>query len=263
MSYYYPGAYMVIPADTVFFITTTVIDWVDVFTRDEYKQIIAESLDFCRKKKGLQIHAWVLMTNHLHLIASHEEGSDKLKTVIGDFKKFTAKKVIQAIIDNPQESRKNWMLPHFEEEAIKESKDSSCSVSKDRYGKYVPIANRVEGCKPSTTMGDSPRGFATHEPLSGDTVGCKPTATIPTETTTEKKHYHLWQRGYDSFCIYNIKMLRQKIDYLHANPVRAGIVFKPWEYKYCSYPNYCGEQGLFEIDLMDLGIDDPTRPPKW
>lgn len=246
MSYYYPGAYIVIPADTVFFITTTVIDWVDVFTRDEYKQIIAESLDFCRKKKGLNIHAWVLMTNHLHLIASHEEGSDKLKTVIGDFKKFTAKKVIQAIIDNPQESRKNWMLPHFEEEAIKESKDSSCSVSKDRYGKYTPVSSQ------------SPRGFATHESLTtSESAGCKPAET------SVKKHYHLWQRGYDSFCIYNIKMLRQKIDYLHANPVRAGIVFKPWEYKYCSYPNYCGEQGLFEIDLMDLGIEDPTRPPKW
>lgn len=276
MSYYYPGAYMVIPADTVFFITTTVIDWVDVFTRDEYKQIIAESLDFCRRKKGLQIHAWVLMTNHLHLIASHEESSDKLKTVIGDFKKFTAKKVIQAIIDNPQESRKNWMLRHFEEETIKESKDSSCSVSKERHGVYVPVADRASNSPRRSSV--SLRGFATHELNSIGAVGCKPTATTRGATTaatastlaegckpseTIVKHYHLWQRGFDSFCIYNIKMLRQKIDYLHANPVRAGIVFKPWEYKYCSYSNYCGEPGLIEIDLMDLGIDDPTRSPKW
>ncbi|MDE6083793.1 MAG: hypothetical protein K2G11_04840 [Muribaculaceae bacterium] len=76
-------------------------------------------------------------------------------------------------------------------------------------------------------------------------------------------HYHLWQRGYHSYCITNIKMMRQKIDYLHANPIRAGIVDKPWEYRYCSYRNYCGQKGLIEIDFLDLGIDDPTKPRQW
>ncbi len=57
--------------------------------------------------------------------------------------------------------------------------------------------------------------------------------------------------------------MRQKIDYLHANPIRAGIVDKPWEYRYCSYRNYCGQKGLIEIDFLDLGIDDPTKPRQW
>lgn len=225
MGYYYPGAYMVLPPDTVYFITITVIDWVDVFTREEYKQIIVESLDFCRKNKGLNIYAWVIMTNHLHLIVSHETDNDHLERVIGDFKKFTAKKVIAAISRNPQESRKRWMLNHFKESAIAENDDASCSRSK------------------------SSRSNSKHQ--AGG------------ESRSNEEHYHLWQRGYDSYCIYNIKHLRQKMNYLHANPVRAGIVDKPWEYRYCSYRNYCGEEGLFEIDLMDLGIEDPTRPSKW
>ena len=59
MSRYHPGAFIKFPPDTVYFITITVIDWVDVFTREEYKRIIADSLDFCRKTKGLRIYAWV------------------------------------------------------------------------------------------------------------------------------------------------------------------------------------------------------------
>lgn len=214
MSYYYTGAYRVLPPDMVYFITTTVIDWVDVFTRDEYKRIIAESLDFCRRKKGLRIFAWALMTNHLHLIVSHDLDNDHLAKTIGDFKKFTAKRVIQAIIDNPRESRRQWLLEHFKEENIKDNRDASCSRSKTNNG-------------------------------------------------SAGVHYHLWQRGYDSYCLRNIKHLRQKIDYLHGNPVRAGIVDNPMHYRYCSYPNYCGEQGLFEIDLMFLGLTDSTSRRKW
>lgn len=249
MSYYYPGAYMVLPPDAVYFITTTVIDWVDVFTRDKYKKIIAESLDFCRRKKGLCIYAWVLMTNHLHLIVSHDVDNEHLAKVIGDFKKFTSKKVISAIMCNSEESRKRWLLEHFLEENINENRDASCSRSKTNSGEYVKVADRVVSG------------------VDSGVVGCKPTTTTESKPTTTsddgKRHYHLWQRGYDSYCIYNIKHLRQKMDYLHANPVRAGIVDNPMHYRYCSYPNYCGEQGLFEIDLMDLGLTDPTRPPKW
>ena len=52
----------------VFFVTDTVVDWVDVFTRPIYKHIILESLEYCQQNKGLVIYAWVLMSNHLHAI---------------------------------------------------------------------------------------------------------------------------------------------------------------------------------------------------
>lgn len=252
MSNFYPGGHHSYPADTIFFITFTVIDWVDVFTRNDYRQIITDSLDFCRKEKGLLLHAWVLMTNHIHMIASHEIDSDHLWQTIGDFKKFTSKKIIEAIINNPVESRKKWMLKHFREDNIIKNADASCSVSKST--KSVNVLNHTA------------YDCANCQVYPTDCCICLSemnTYAPDDRNAAHTTHYHLWQRGYDKYCIHNIKHLRQKIDYLHANPVRAGIVFKPWEYRYSSYPNYCGEKGIIDIDLIDLGQNDPTKPGKW
>ena len=49
--------------------------------------------------------------------------------------------------------------------------------------------------------------------------------------------------------IYSERFLRQKLNYLHRNPVRAGLVEQPGDYVYSSYRNYvCGEDWLIEID---------------
>jgi REP element-mobilizing transposase RayT len=94
------------------FITFAVVNWIDVFTRESYKQILIESLEFCIKDKGLILHAWIIMSNHVHLIASAKEGLE-LAAVIRDFKKFTSKMVIESIEVNAQESRKEWMVWMF------------------------------------------------------------------------------------------------------------------------------------------------------
>ena len=52
-----------------YFLTFTVTDWVDVFTRIDYKQIIIDSLNFAEEERGLECFAWVLMSNHMHLVA--------------------------------------------------------------------------------------------------------------------------------------------------------------------------------------------------
>jgi REP element-mobilizing transposase RayT len=92
----------------LYFITSTVHQWVDVFTRQEYIDILLESLRFCQREKGLKIYAWVVMSNHIHLIVQ----SDKvpLSDIIRDFKKFTSSTITKAIERNPKESRKRWML---------------------------------------------------------------------------------------------------------------------------------------------------------
>lgn len=50
------------------FLTFTVIDWVDVFTRKEFKLEIVDSMNYCIREKGLIIYAWVIMSNHVHVI---------------------------------------------------------------------------------------------------------------------------------------------------------------------------------------------------
>ena len=57
----------------IYFLTLTVVDWVDIFTRPDYKNIIIESLEFCIVNKGLKIYGWCLMSNHLHLIAGAKD----------------------------------------------------------------------------------------------------------------------------------------------------------------------------------------------
>ena len=107
-------AYVIKDQGGVHFITCTVHQWADVFTRKEYIDILLESIRFCQKEKGLLVFAWVVMTNHIHLIVKSE--NDNLSDIIRDFKKFTASKIVKAIKDNPKESRKNWLLWLFRKE---------------------------------------------------------------------------------------------------------------------------------------------------
>ncbi len=95
-----------------YYLTMTVVDWIDVFTRKNHKDAIIDSLRFCIKNKGLSVYSYCLMPNHLHLIVN-TNGSTELKNVIRDFKKFTAKKVLDQIKNEP-ESRREWMLQKFE-----------------------------------------------------------------------------------------------------------------------------------------------------
>ncbi len=97
----------------VYFTTATVVDWIDVFTRDLYRDILLDSFRYCQKEKGLQVHAWVLMPNHFHLISSVINVADH-GMVLKNLKSFTAMKIIDAIINNEKESRREWMLDLFE-----------------------------------------------------------------------------------------------------------------------------------------------------
>ena len=98
------GGYKIHNQAAIHFITFAVSEWVDVFTRKEYRDIVLESIRFCQKEKGLLLHSWCIMSNHLHLIVSAK--NENLSDVLRDFKKFTSKQVISAIENNPKESRK-------------------------------------------------------------------------------------------------------------------------------------------------------------
>lgn len=103
-----------IESNSIYFLTMTVVDWVDIFTREDYRYIIIDSLKYCQKEKGLEVYSWCLMTNHLHLIAAAKEnGPFTLSDILRDFKKFTSKTIIERIKEIP-ESRRKWLLDRFE-----------------------------------------------------------------------------------------------------------------------------------------------------
>ena len=94
----------------VYYLTITVVEWIDVLSRPVYKHLMVNSINYCIVNKGLKVYCWCLMSNHLHMVASAEEGS--LSDILRDFKKFTSKALIQAIQEVP-ESRREWMLNLF------------------------------------------------------------------------------------------------------------------------------------------------------
>lgn len=96
----------------IYFLTMTVVGWIDVFTRPIYKEIVIDSIKYCQKEKGLVVHAWVIMSNHIHLIASAEDGFH-LSNILRDFKKFTSKKIVEQV-KTSEESRRSWILRQFE-----------------------------------------------------------------------------------------------------------------------------------------------------
>jgi putative transposase len=96
----------------LYFVTLTVTDWIDVFTRRLYNDFIIENLAWKQQHKNLNIYASVIMTNHIHMVANVTDGS--LGEVLGKFKTYTSKELFKMIASNAQESRRDWMLHAFE-----------------------------------------------------------------------------------------------------------------------------------------------------
>lgn len=114
--------YIIRDQNAIHFITFAVVQWIDVFSRKEYADIVADSLKYCQENKGLNVHAWCIMSNHLHLIISATQ-PNKLSDVLRDFKKFTSGKIIMAISQNTKESRRGWMLWIFKKAGEKNKRN--------------------------------------------------------------------------------------------------------------------------------------------
>ena len=116
-----PTGYQITRQDGLYYVTFQVIDWVDIFTRQCYRDVAIESLDYCRRTKGLRINAYVIMSNHIHAIISGQEAN--LSDVVRDFKRYTATQILKQI-EEGTESRKDWMLKRFEFAAKRHKRNS-------------------------------------------------------------------------------------------------------------------------------------------
>ena len=73
------------------FLTCTVINWLPLFTRPDTAQIILDSLIYLQENRGLRLYAYVLLENHLHLVAQ----ADDLAKEVSSFKSYTAKMLVR------------------------------------------------------------------------------------------------------------------------------------------------------------------------
>ena len=95
-----------------YFCTCTLMGWRPVFVDRAYRNIVIESLRYCRDHKGIEVNAYVVMLTHLHLILRPLEGVD-LAGVMRDFKRHTAKLIFEQL----QSDRKGALVRYFRQAA--------------------------------------------------------------------------------------------------------------------------------------------------
>jgi putative transposase len=111
--------YKFLNKEGLYFVSFATVNWVDVFVRPLYTDIIVESLTYCINNLGMQLYCWCIMPSHIHLIFAAANNDPEI--LLGRFKEHTSKTLVKAIIENPQESRKEWLLWMFKRAAAKSS----------------------------------------------------------------------------------------------------------------------------------------------
>jgi REP element-mobilizing transposase RayT len=104
--------YKIRDQEKLYFVTFTIVEWIDLFSRQVYRDIFLESLKYCQAHKGLDLCAYCMMSSHIHLIVGRN-GEHKIEDIIRDVKKFTSVQIIKTVKEFQEESRRNFLLYHF------------------------------------------------------------------------------------------------------------------------------------------------------
>jgi len=186
------NGHKIINQNALHFITPTVVSWIDIFTRKQFKDIVIDSLKYCCKNKGLLLYAYVIMSNHLHLIIRADDGFE-LSNIIRDFKRHTSSTIIKTMESSKFESRRKWLLNQFKYHA--------------RFNSNTPT-------------------------------------------------YQLWKRDNYPIELESPSWILTRLNYIHNNPVKAGLVENPEDYIYCSARNYLDYEDVkievLKIDLYNM-----------
>jgi len=168
--------YKIYEGENPHFITCTVVGWLPIFSRPKAAQIVLESFSYLQGNGEIALYAYVIMENHIHLIASGEN----LSNTIARFKSFTARQIV------------DYLEMNGEIGLLAQIKKHKLSHKTDR-------------------------------------------------------EYQLWQEGCHPEMIRDDAMMRQKIEYIHYNPIRRGYVNDAVHWRYSSARDYAGEKGLLDI----------------
>ena len=98
--------YKILNNEGLFFITSTIVEWIPIFTSEKYFNIIIDSVKYCQDNKGLKIFAYVILDNHFHMIVKDDGLTDTMKSL----KSFTAKNIIEQL----RADKKMWLLNQLE-----------------------------------------------------------------------------------------------------------------------------------------------------
>ncbi len=169
--------YKIFNDNGIFFVTSTIVNWIPVFVNEIYYNILIDTLKYYQENNNLIIYAYVFMENHFHMIILNEDISKIMQSI----KKYTAKEIITNLKKDKEENK------------LKEFRESK-----------------------------------------------------PDYKITSK--HQVWQESFHPQEIISLDMLKQKIEYIHYNPVRKKFVTNPVDWKYSSAIDYySGKKGLLDI----------------
>jgi putative transposase len=110
----------------LYFVSFAVVNWIDLFVRDVYRNILIDSIKHCQATKDLEVYGWCIMTSHVHLIIG--SCGNALSNIMRDLKRHTSEELHKAISNNKTESRREWMLWMMERAAMKTSNDAKFTL---------------------------------------------------------------------------------------------------------------------------------------
>jgi putative transposase len=173
--------------ESFFFVTTTVVDFVNVFKNTKCCDLLISNIKHYQKKYNFEILAYVIMPNHFHWIVQVDPTRGTISDIMRDIKKYSAWDIME-IIENIKEKN---LIEIFEKNAME---------YKDRKRKF-------------------------------------------------------WKKRFDDQVIRDQKMFCTKLRYIHNNPVKAGLVTRPEEYRYSSARNYInGDHSIIWVNTKMLGV---------
>jgi putative transposase len=174
--------YKIHDSEGVYFLTSTVVEWIPIFTSKPYFDILISSILYCQKNLSLSVFAYIILDNHFHMVCLAPE----LSKVLQSLKRHTAKMIIGQL----EQDQKTWVLDLLSFYRKKHKKESE---------------------------------------------------------------YQVWQEGFHPQQILSVEMLNQKIEYIHYNPVKRGLVMCPEHWVYSSAVDFILDQkGPVELQALPV-----------
>lgn len=183
-----------------------------IFKDEDCCRILLEEFDFYRQKYGLKIYGYVILPDHVHCLIYFEDENLTISKIIQGIKGASARRIIDLFA---QSGRQEHLL-------------------------LSPSAISAEPMLRSTR-----RGMGLTEQML---------RAIPRDPAPHKRNlqYRLWQPRFYDFNVYSDKKFQEKLDYIHKNPLKHGLVKDLADYKYSSLKNYeLNDQSLFPINYRE------------
>jgi|ERR1035437_366712 REP element-mobilizing transposase RayT len=162
------------PIYSLQFFTATIHEWQHLLADNNHKDIIIDSLKFLVTDKRIELNAFVIMSNHIHLIWQPLFGHSP-SSIQASFMKYTAQQLKRSLIKNNKNALADFKVNKYDRE------------------------------------------------------------------------YQLWKREPLSIELISQDLFNQKLEYIHYNPVSAGLCEKPEDYYYSSAKFYYDGTNSFEM----------------